>query len=60
MYSHTHNVWHNWDFPGGAVVKILCFHCRADGSNPWAGQILHNLCCACMLVCVQHLRPHGL
>ena len=53
IYTHTH-IWHNWDFPGGPVVKILCFHCRADGSNPWSGQSLHNLCCACMLVCVQH------
>ena len=51
IYTHT---WHNWDFPGGPVVKILCFHCRGDGSNPWSGQILHNLCCVRMLVSVQH------
>ena len=22
-------------FPGGQVVKILCFHCRGQGLNPW-------------------------
>ena len=53
IYTHTH-IWHNWDFPGSPVVKILCFHCRGHGSNPWSGQSLHNLCCACMLGCVQH------
>ena len=21
-----------WDFPGSPVVKILCFHCREQGS----------------------------
>ena len=24
-------------FPGGQVVKILCFHCRGQGLNPWIG-----------------------
>ena len=25
------------DFPGGPVVKTLCFHCRGLGFNPWLG-----------------------
>ena len=25
------------DFPGGPVVKILCFHFRGHGFNPWSG-----------------------
>ena len=25
------------DFPGGPVVKILRFHCRGRGFNPWLG-----------------------
>ena len=29
-------VWY-WDFPGGPVVKTLCFHCRGRGFNPWLG-----------------------
>ena len=24
-------------FPGGLVVKTLCFHCRAPGLDPWLG-----------------------
>ena len=26
-----------WDFPGGAVVKTLSFHCRVHVFNPWLG-----------------------
>ena len=25
------------DFPGGPVVKTLCFECRGCGFNPWSG-----------------------
>ena len=25
------------DFPGGPVVKTLCFHCRGQGFDPWLG-----------------------
>ena len=25
------------DFPGGPMVKILCFHCRGHRFNPWSG-----------------------
>ena len=25
------------DFPGGPVVKNLCFHCRGQGFNLWSG-----------------------
>lgn len=25
------------NFPGGPVVKTLCFHCKACGLNPWLG-----------------------
>ena len=25
------------DFPGGPVVKTLCFHCRGCGFNPSSG-----------------------
>ena len=25
------------DFPGGSVVKILCFYCRGHGFYPWLG-----------------------
>ena len=24
----------SWDFPGGSVVKTLCFKCRGKGSIP--------------------------
>ena len=26
-----------WDFPGGPVVKTLCFHCRGCGFDPCSG-----------------------
>ena len=26
------------DFPGGAVVKTPCFHCRGHGLGPWLGK----------------------
>ena len=30
------------DFPGGPVVKTLCFQCRGPGFDPWSGNwILH-------------------
>ena len=32
-----------WDFPGGPVVKTLCFHCRGRGFDPWGGRS-HMLC----------------
>ena len=25
------------EFPGGPVVKTLCFHCRGPRFNPWLG-----------------------
>ena len=25
------------EFPGGPVVRTLCFHCRGCGFNPWSG-----------------------
>ena len=28
------------NFPGGPVVRALCFHCRGQGFNPW----LHAVC----------------
>ena len=29
--------WAEGDFPGGPVVKTLCFQCRGHGFNPWWG-----------------------
>ena len=26
-----------WDFPGGPVVRALCFHCRGHRFDPWLG-----------------------
>ena len=26
-----------WDFPGGPVVRTLCFHCRGPRFDPWVG-----------------------
>ena len=26
-----------WDFPGGSLVKTLCFYCRGHGFYPWLG-----------------------
>ena len=26
------------DFPGGPVVKTLCFHCRGCRFSPWPGR----------------------
>ena len=26
-----------WDFPGGPVAEVPCFHCRGHGFNPWSG-----------------------
>ena len=31
------------DFPGGSVVKTLCFHCRGHGFDPWWGDL--NMLC---------------
>ena len=25
----------DWDFPGGPVVKTVCFYCRERGFDPW-------------------------
>ena len=25
------------EFPGGPVVRRLCFHCQGPGFNPWSG-----------------------
>ena len=25
------------DFPGGPVVRTLCFHCRGHRFDPWSG-----------------------
>ena len=33
-----------WDFPGGPVVRTLCFHGREQGFNPWLGD-LDPTCC---------------
>ena len=27
----------NRDFPGGPVVKTLCFQCQGHGFDPWLG-----------------------
>ena len=27
-----------WNFPGGSVVKIQCFHCRGHRFKPWSGK----------------------
>ena len=27
----------SWDFPGGAVVKTLCFWCKGLGFDSWLG-----------------------
>ena len=32
----TLKVWSFGDFPGGPVVKILCFQSREHGFNPWS------------------------
>ena len=26
-------------FPGGPMVRTLCFHCRGRGFNPWSGEL---------------------
>ena len=26
-----------WDFPGGPVIKTLCFQCRGRRFDPWSG-----------------------
>ena len=31
-----HKIYH-WDFPGGPVVKVLCFQCRGRGFDPRLG-----------------------
>ena len=28
---------HTWNFPGGLVVRILCFNCRGQGFDPCSG-----------------------
>ena len=32
-----------WDFPGGLVVKTLCFQHRGHEFNPWSGKIPYAL-----------------
>ena len=34
---HKEKYWPLWDFPGGPVVKTLCFQCRGHGFDPWSG-----------------------
>ena len=37
-YCYLTSVIHNiGDFPGGPVVKTLCFQCRVQGFEPWSG-----------------------
>ena len=38
----TFKVSHIWDFPGGPVVKILCFHGREHSVDPWSGNQDHT------------------
>ena len=36
--------WNEEEFPGGPGVRILCFHCRRQGSTPVQGTntVLHD------------------
>ena len=34
---HVRNNESQWVFPGGPVVRALCFHCRGHGFDPWSG-----------------------
>ena len=31
------------DFPGGPVVKTLCFQCRGCGINSWSGNLRSHM-----------------
>ena len=33
-----------WDFPGGSVVKTLCFYCMGCAFDPWLGSYWHPTC----------------
>ena len=35
--QHNSKAGQIWGFPGGPVVKILCFQCRGHGFDPWLG-----------------------
>ena len=39
-----------WDFPGGPVLKTLCFYCKGLRFNPWPGNS-DPTCCVCIQVC---------
>ena len=30
-------IYFSGDFPGGLVVKTLCFYCMGHGFDPWLG-----------------------
>ena len=56
------------DFPGGPVFKILCFHCREHGFEPWSEKFClpcgvakkeywKDICCCSFMS--DSLRPHG-
>ena len=38
VVQYHHKKCLDWDFPGGPVVKTLCFHCRGRGFDPWLGK----------------------
>ena len=31
------------EFPGGPVVRALCFHCQGCGFNSWSGNKSHGV-----------------
>ena len=35
---------HIRDYPGGLLVKTLCFHCRGHGFDPWLGNSAGTRC----------------
>ena len=36
-HNNIINFFKRWGLPGGPVVKTPCFHCRAQGFDPWLG-----------------------
>ena len=46
IYLTAHFQKVNWDFPGGLLVRMPCFHCTGMGSIPyWGIKILYASGC---------------
>ena len=61
---YWNQMWFCSVFPGGPVVKTLCFQCRGRGLDPWSGNYVphlsENLCVLCGTAKKKKMKKVGL